>query len=233
VKASIREIASAFWHLLYPQICSGCGIDLPATDSLLCVKCLHALPATHFECYEGNLVEKRFYGRLAVQHASAQFYFTKGSLMARLVHLVKYKSERDLGIQLGSIMGDMLKRSARFHADMLVPLPLHPFRERRRGFNQAELLCHGISKHLQIPIAGKVVARPLHTDTQTHKGRVERWQNIEGKFMLIDPQAVEGKHVLLVDDVITTGATLEACGSVLLKAEGCTLSIACLCHSFS
>jgi ComF family protein len=166
-------------------------------------------------------------------HAAAHLYFTKASLVSHLVHQVKYNRQKELGIQLGCFMGDALKNSSRFHPDLLVPVPLFPDRERKRGYNQSLLLCEGISEHIRVPIQKNVISRALHTDTQTRKGRIERWKNIEGKFTIMSPELVRDKHVLLVDDVITTGATLESCGNELLKVEKLKLSIACLCHAFS
>jgi ComF family protein len=229
----LAEIKESVLHLLFPHICDGCGSDLLNKDSSLCLRCLDALPQTDFELHPGNPVEKRFYGRLPLANATAQYYFTKESLIQQLVHQVKYRNNHELGLQLGRLMGDALKKSERFNADVLIPLPLFPIKERKRGYNQSTLLCEGIAEHLHIPILQNVITRPQHTETQTKKGRIERWKNMEGKFVLANPAAIEGKHVLLVDDVITTGATLEACGSELLKADGIKLSLAALCYSYS
>ncbi len=197
------------------------------------MRCIEALPQTDFEFHPGNPVEKKFYGRLPLQHASAFCYFNKESLMQHLVHQFKYRNNRELGVQLGRLMGDALKRSDRFLVDALIPLPLFPGKERKRGFNQSLLLCQGIAKHLHVPVLNNVITRAQHTETQTKKGRIERWRNMEGKFVLNDADAIAGKHILLVDDVVTTGATLEACGSELLKAENTKLSVATLCYSYS
>lgn len=229
----LREIKDALLHFVFPHLCDGCGSDLLARDSSLCMKCMDALPRTYFEYFPGNPVEKRFYGRLPLANATAQYYFTKGSLISHLVHQVKYKRNRELCIQLGILMGDAIRTAERFNADLLIPVPLYPNRERKRGYNQAGLLCEGMATMINLPVADNVITRPIHTDTQTTKGRIERWKNIEGKFELKDPAAIAGKHILLVDDVITTGATLESCGAELLKAGSVELSIACLCHAFS
>lgn len=198
---------------------------------MLCLHCISSLPETHFEHYSNNPIERKFYGRIPVSAATAQYYFSRDSILQRLVHQLKYKSNKELGYLLGILIGASLKRSGRFKADALVPLPLFKSRERKRGYNQSHILCEGISRELQLPILKNIIIRPDHTETQTHKGRIERWKNIEGKFRLIDPVAITGKHILLVDDVVTTGATLESCGSELLKAENITLSLACLCYA--
>ena len=160
-------------------------------------------------------------------------YFGKNSLMAHLVHEVKYKKNKELGLQLGRMMGQSIYKSGRFPVDLLVPLPLFPDRQRKRGYNQSTLLCEGIKEYLNVPILDKIVQRPLQTETQTKKGRIERWKNMEGKFILKDKTSIQGKHILLIDDVITTGATLESCGATLLQAKDSIISIACLCHAFS
>ena len=225
----LREIKESFLHLLFPHVCTGCGSDLLNEESMLCMRCMDAMPETNFELHADNPVEKKFYGRLPLKAATAQFYFTKESLMQHLMHQFKYKGNKELGLQLGQIMGDQLQRSNRFHADVLIPLPLFPMKEKRRVYNQATVLCEGIAENMKIPVLDKVISRPQHTETQTKKGRLERWKNIEGKFQLINAEAINNKHVLLIDDVVTTGATLEACGNELLKAENVQLSIATLC----
>ena len=179
----------------------------------------------------GNPVEKTFWGRLPLQAATAHYYFTKQSLVQHILHQLKYKGNRELGWQLGRIMGIQLLQSGRFQADALVPLPLFPDRERKRGYNQSALLCEGIAEILRIPVWQDAVIRPLYTSTQTRKGRMERWKNMEGKFLLADAQRLRQHKILLVDDVITTGATLEACGAVILQAEGVELSVAALCYA--
>jgi ComF family protein len=225
-----KEIKESLLQLVFPHICDGCGSDLLNIESRLCIRCLSSLPETNFEQHAGNPVEKTFWGRLPLDKASAHLYFTKESLVQHLMHQVKYKGNKELGLQLGRIMGHALKASTRFNdIDVLVPLPLFPSKEKKRGYNQATVLCDGIAEILSIPVLNNVVTRPQHTETQTKKGRIERWKNIEGKFQLENPQKIASKHVLLVDDVITTGATLEACGNELLKAGSSKLSVATLC----
>jgi ComF family protein len=225
----LKEIKDSFLHFLYPKICSGCGSDLLNEETVLCMHCIADLPETKFEHHGGNPVEKLFRGRLQLAHATAQYYFTKESLMQRLMHLFKYKGNKELGIQLGRMMGNSLRESGRFNIDALIPLPLFPEKERRRGYNQATLLCEGIRESMHVPVLSHVVSRPQHTESQTRKGRIERWKNIEGKFELVDAASICNKHLLLIDDVITTGATLEACGAVLLSAGNVQLSLATLC----
>jgi ComF family protein len=183
--------------------------------------------------HANNPIEKIFWGRIAVSSATAQYYFTKESMMQHLMHQFKYKGNKEVGIYLGKLMGWAMAESNRFsNIDALIPLPLHKSKEHKRGYNQATVLCQGISSVLNKPVLKNVVLRPEQTETQTKKGRIQRWQNMEGKFQLNSLTAIEDKHVLLIDDVVTTGATLEACGREILKAKNVQLSIATLCFSF-
>jgi ComF family protein len=152
--------------------------------------------------------------------------------MQHLMHQLKYRGNKELGVYLGRLMGYALEATNRFrYVDALVPLPLFPSKERKRGYNQAAVLCEGMAEAMGKPVLKDVVVRTAHTETQTRKNRIERWLNMEGRFELAKPQAIEGKHVLLVDDVMTTGATLEACGAVLLQGQNVQLSVATLCFS--
>lgn len=226
----LKEIKDSFLHLLFPHVCTGCGNDILNQETVLCMRCVDAMPETNFELHPDNPVEKLFWGRLHLVSAAAQFYFNKESLMQHLMHQFKYKGNKELGLQLGKMMGEAILNSGRFNdIDALIPLPLFPVKEKRRGYNQATLLCEGMAAVMNIQVLDKVVIRPQHTETQTKKGRIERWKNMEGKFVLVNPQAIRNMHLLLVDDVITTGATLEACGNELLKAENARLSIATFC----
>ena len=229
----LKQIKDSLLHLAYPHLCQGCGSDILQHDHLLCLHCLSSLPETNYHLHGNNPIEKKFWGRMPVVHATAQYYFTKESMMQHLMHSFKYKGNKELGIYLGTLMGHAFTSSNRFNdIDALIPLPLHQSKEHRRGFNQAAVLCEGIALVWNKPILKNVVSKPDFTETQTKKNRMERWQNIEGKFELKNAKAIEGKHLLLVDDVITTGATLEACGQEILKAENLRLSVATLCFSF-
>jgi ComF family protein len=229
----LKHIKEALLHLAFPHVCEGCGTDNLQAEHLLCLRCLSSLPSTNFYMHPNNPIEKIFWGRMPVTSASSQYYFTKESMMQHLMHQFKYKGNKEVGIYLGRLMGWALQESNRFSfVDALIPLPLHKSREHKRSYNQAAILCEGISSVLNKPVLKNVVIRPEQTETQTKKGRIQRWQNMRGKFELTNPQAIEEKHVLLVDDVVTTGATLEACGQEILKAKNTQLSIATLCFSF-
>lgn len=228
----LTNIKESLFHLLFPHVCENCGTDVIEPDHFLCLKCHASLPKTEFHLYPNNPIEKIFWGRLPVTHATAQYYFTKNSMMQTLMHGLKYKGNKELGLYLGRLMGHALNSSNRFrYVDALIPLPLFPSKERKRGYNQATVLCEGIAEVLEKPVLKNIVIRTTHTDSQTKKSRVQRWQNMEGRFELVDANAIKDKHILLVDDVITTGATLEACGSELIEAKNVQLSIATLCFS--
>jgi ComF family protein len=216
-------------HLFYPHICTGCGTDILADDNLLCAKCFVNLPATLYAKYPNNPIEKIFFGRMPVAAAYAEFYFAKESLIQHLIHQLKYKGNKEIGVYLGEMMGRTLQKSSRFNGiDGLIPLPLYPDKERKRGYNQAAVICNGMSAVMNIPVYNNVLIRRMFTETQTKKHRTERWENVAESFAIKNEELVKGKHLLLVDDVVTTGATLEASGSHLLKIEGVKLSIAAL-----
>lgn len=182
--------------------------------------------------HAGNPVEKIFWGRLALTAAMSEFYFAKGTLIQTLIHEFKYKDNKDVGLYLGAMMGSSLLSNNRFtKIDALAPLPLFADKEFKRGYNQATILCNGMSEIMEIPVIINNVIRKRFTQTQTKKHRTERWENVEGSFEINNPAAIEGKHILLVDDVVTTGATLEACGAEILKVEGTMLSLATLAYA--
>jgi ComF family protein len=194
---------------------------------------MQQLPATGFFEHEHNPAEKMFYGRLPVQSAAAAYFFTKDSLIQKLIFELKYKNNKAAGIYLGKLTGHLLLSSPRFQPiDALIPVPLHPSKKRKRGYNQAELICQGMAAIIQKPILTQTVIRSHSTGTQTRQDRIHRWQNMENVFRVMDETAIAGKHILLVDDVITTGATLEACGREILQVTNTQLSIAAVAYTF-
>jgi ComF family protein len=226
---TLKNILHSSLHLLYPHTCDGCGSDLLSSKELLCGQCIVSLPNTFFADIADNLVEKIFTGRLNVKAAYSQLYFNKGALVQQLIHQLKYKGNKDIGIYLGKLMGQSLLHNERFgHIDYLVPLPLFAAKEHKRGYNQATVLCNGMAEVLNIPVSNGNVARRRFTQTQTRKQRTERWENVADSFIINNPAVLEGKHLLLVDDVVTTGATLDACGNMMLQVPAATLSIATL-----
>jgi ComF family protein len=229
---SAKNILNDFSHIFFPHICTGCGTDVLNYGSALCIRCIDQLPLTNFHLHANNPVEKYFWGRIPVTNATAFCHFTKESLIQHLLHELKYKGNKDIGKFLGRMMGHALRVSNRFNdIDALIPLPLFAAREKKRGYNQATVLCDGMAEIMKLPVLKDAAVRLSATETQTHKTRVERWQNMEGRFQLTNEVVISNKHILLVDDIVTTGATLEACGQELLKAENIRLSIATLAYT--
>lgn len=219
-------------HLFFPHNCLGCSTDVLDNDHLLCAKCFTSLPETGFINAASNPVEKTFYGRIKVENAGAAYYFTKDSIVQKLIFDLKYKGNEEAGLYLGKQLGKQILLSKRFEdVDVLVPLPLNEKRQFKRGYNQAELICKGIAEVWNKPINTKVVLRSVHTTTQTHETRMSRWQNMKDVFDVDDLQSLEGKHILLVDDVVTTGATLEACGAMLLNIKNVKLSVVTVAYT--
>lgn len=228
----LKSISSPLVHFLYPHICLGCGSDTIEDGNFICLECISELPHTNFALQANNAVEKLFWGRLPVEAAMSELYFSTPSVVQNLVHEFKYRGNKNIGLYFGKLMGKSLLNSNRFNnVDAIIPLPLFYKKEMKRGFNQSAVLCEGIGQVLNIPVVTKAVNRAAYTDSQTRKDRTDRWLNVEKSFAVIDKEIIKGKHVLLVDDVITTAATLEACGSQILKTEGTLLSIATLCIS--
>ncbi len=229
----LRDFKRALMHLAFPHVCTGCGSDCLEADIYLCLRCQLLLPETHFHLHADNSMEKAFWGRVPIVAATAQYYFSNKSLMQHLLHEFKYRKHVKLGFYLGQLMGYALLESGRFNSiDSIVPLPLHPKKQSRRGFNQAEILSNGIAGILEKPVLTEAVMRTTDVESQTRKSRIERWQNMDGIFKLKDDSLIKEQHVLLVDDVMTTGATLEACSGILLDSS-CTISMACLCYTSS
>lgn len=228
----LKNIFNSTLHLFYPHVCTGCGSDLLKEDNLLCLRCIHNLPHTGFEKLTNNPVEKFFWGRIPLTAAYSQFYFAKEFLVQHLIHQLKYKGDTQIGFYLGEMMGKTMLNTDRFgNIDALVPLPLYKDKEHKRGYNQATVICNGISSVTNIPVLNSAVIRRHATETQTRKHRTERWENVKESFAVAKVNELAGKHILLVDDVVTTGATLEACGSVILQTENVKLSIATLAYA--
>ncbi|HSB91742.1 MAG TPA: ComF family protein [Flavitalea sp.] len=228
----LRTAGSSITSLFFPLICPGCGNDLQSSDDQICISCFHRLPVTEFHRHTSNPVEKIFWGRVPIQSACSYLYFTSHSIVQHLMHELKYNGNREVGIFLGKQIGISFGETDRFNSiDAIIPLPLHPKREKQRGYNQAAAIAEGISGIIGVELMENVIIRNTETRTQTKKSRVERWENINGKFLVMDENRLKGKHVLLIDDVITTGATLEACAQELLVGTAGCVSIATLAYT--
>lgn len=220
---------NSFLELIFPTLCVTCGNRLVTQEKFLCIDCWLDLPVTNFHLYSGNKVEQLFWGRVKIEQATALFSFSKGSNYQHLIHFIKYKGMKELGFETGKRLGILLSESAGFSSvDYIVPVPLHPKKEKMRGYNQSEWIAKGISESMKIPVSLDNLRRNLHTSTQTRKNRFERWENVENIFEATRPEEFEGKHILLVDDVVTTGSTLESCAFQLLQINKVKVSIATL-----
>jgi ComF family protein len=198
-------------------------------ESLICTACFVLIPRTNYHLAEDNPVAQLFWGRCLIEKAAAFSYYNKGSRIRKLIHNMKYKGIREIGYELGRIYGLSLKASGFANdIDMIIPVPLHPMKKRVRGFNQSETISMGIADVTHLPVDIKSLARILVSATQTKRSRYERWTNVEGIFKVIDSESIIGKHVLIVDDVITTGSTIESCTNELLKVEGVKVSVVAL-----
>ena len=216
-----------FIYLLFPELCQGCGESLVTGEELICTDCRYHLPFTDFHLKPDNMVAQQFWGKINLEAAYALCYFTKGGKMQQLMHQFKYKGMHKIGNMLGNIAGEQMAQSPVFStADLIIPVPLHKSRLRKRGYNQSTSFAEGISDKLNIPVDNNNLVRLKSTETQTHRSRFERFENMRQVFAVENPGALINKHVLLVDDVVTTGSTLEACGAELLKIAGLKLSIA-------
>lgn len=234
IRNRIHQYTNDLIHLFYPHICIGCGSDVIERGQIICAECFSGLPVTDYFQYADNPVERLFAGRILVQHAGSAFYFTKQSMLQNMMHEIKYRSNIEAGLFIGKQAGTALQQSGRFSdVDVIVPMPLSNKRMRHRGYNQASVIAQGIAEVLQKPVEDHVAIRKMNTATQTGKDRTGRWQTMQHAFMVNDKEALIGKHVLLVDDIVTTGATLEACGEVIAAIAGVRLSIATAAHTIS
>jgi len=201
-------------------------------EKYICLKCLFDLPRTNFHSIHGNKVEQQLWGKVQIEHATSYFYFRKGSRYQKLIHYLKYKGLKELGEEVGKHFGFDLCESPDFsEIDVIIPVPLHPRKFRKRGYNQSEWIAKGLGFALNKPVDSNNLVRKVHTSTQTQKSRFDRWKNVEGIFEVQQPEMLHNKHVLLVDDVMTTGSTIEACSVALLKVSGLKISVATLAYA--
>jgi len=222
------EILEGFAGLFWPNVCACCFTGLKHGEDYICSHCMYELPLTNFHREHDNPVAQVFWGRAAVEHATAGYYFRKGNKVQKLVHQVKYRGQKEMGTVLGREMGKSLRDSIFNEVDLIAPVPLHPKKLRKRGYNQSEWIARGVAEMLDKPMDVQTVERLIFTATQTRKKRFDRWENVDSGFVLTAPDNFTGKHILLIDDVLTTGATLEACIHAVLSAPGAKASVATL-----
>ena len=226
------QLLKDFSSLVFPELCTCCEDLLVSGEKILCMNCLYQMPGTRFESMEDNPVTELFWGRSDVQNAIALFRYRRGSPYQKLIHSLKYQGRPEVGFELGRLLGIEISRRIPGKStdlfDLLVPIPLHRRKLRKRGYNQCFPICRGISLVTGIPASMDALERVSSSGSQTNKSRFLRWTNVEEGFRVRSPGAIQGKHILLVDDVVTTGSTLEACAVQVLKLEDVRVSVACL-----
>jgi ComF family protein len=227
---TVKDYLSDFVELVYPKVCLACTAKLMKGEELICTACDLDLPETGFYKNLQNPLFQRFWGRVDLQSAVALYYFTKGSSVQHLLHQLKYKGRGEAGILLGKNLGRELKKENSIvkDVDLILPVPLHWKKLRTRGYNQCDYIAQGISEATGIEWSDKILTREIENISQTKKSKFERWDNVSGIFKVADVKALTGKHVLLVDDVVTTGATAESCISTLLQVPDIKVSFAAI-----
>ncbi len=228
----LRESAEDVLCLFFPNLCAGCGRPLLRGESVICALCQFHLPKTYFHNDPDNPLSRAFWGRVMLESAASYVYFQKGGTIQHLLHQLKYKNRPDIAFQLGKWYGSELALADDFRdCDLVVPVPLHPAKQKRRGYNQSQLFAEGLSARMNARIETRSLYRKIDSKTQTRKARFDRWENVEHIFAVRDPGRLAGNHVLLVDDVVTTGATLEACAQALLLVPGVRISVATIAYA--
>ena len=213
--------------LFYPRVCGGCDSHLMKHEQNLCLSCIHGLPKTYFWDYDENPIEKLFWGKLEVSSACTFLHFEKENVVQHLMHRFKYQGKSEIGTELGRLFAATLKEKNWFtDLDLILPIPLHVSKEQRRGYNQSAFIATGMGEVFDVAVHNRGMTRIVASESQTRKSRFDRTENVERVFQVENPHYIKGKNVLLVDDVVTTGATLEAAGLEILKAGAKRLYIA-------
>ena len=215
-----------FFNLIFPRLCAACNNALLKNEKVICNSCQVSLPKTKFHLEKENQLNKIFWGRAEVEMVAAYYHFTKKSKVQNLLHQLKYSNNKKVGETIGELYGYDLKGADLFlGVELIIPVPLHPKKLKRRGYNQSEWFANGLSKSLKIEINTTSLFRKVDSQTQTKKSRYKRWENVGEIFGIKEEELIKNKSILLVDDVITTGATLEGCVKALLKCN-CKVYIA-------
>lgn len=226
MKLSLRPQLEELLQIVYPHLCIACGNALPYKQEFICVACLHSLPFTYNWKQHNNSMEMHLWGRLSFNRACSLFYFVKNSGVQNLLHELKYRNQKELGVFLGEMLAEKMQKNMNCNFDFIIPVPLHSEKEKQRGYNQAMLFAMGLAKVFKCKASTTFLLRKHATETQTKKNLFQRLDNVASVFELSNPQLLKDKNVLLVDDVLTTGATIEACATALNKIENLQLSIA-------
>ncbi len=214
-------------QLFFPILCPGCEHPLSTNEKVLCTQCRHDLPITNYHLYKRNPVEKIFYGRVKIESGTSLLSYKGDGIVKNLMHNMKYRGQETVGRLLGHLSGSFLEENSAFkEVDMVIPIPLHNSRLRTRGYNQVAPFGQVLAERLKTHYEDTVLKRKRATKRLAFQKRKDRWESLETAFYLRGVEKIHGKHILLVDDIVTTGATLEACSLELLKAPGVRISIA-------
>lgn len=230
---TITSFFNDFISLFYPRACMACGKNLMRYENCICTFCLYHLPRTNFHGEKENPVTKLFWGKINIEAAAACFYFYKKGKVQQLMHQLKYKGHKEIGSFIGRLYGKELLQIPAFNSvNYIIPVPLHPKKEKIRGYNQSEMFALGLSESMKVPVDTHSLIKSTSTETQTKKSRFSRWENVKEVFTLQNTERFKNKHILLVDDVITTGATIESCVIKLQQSEGIKISIASMAYAY-
>ncbi|MDR2971422.1 MAG: ComF family protein [Bacteroidales bacterium] len=220
---------NALLNFFYPRICISCGNVLLPQEQFFCLHCLYNFPETRYHEFDDSPLSQLFLGRVKVENVGAFLFYKKGNQTQKILHQLKYHGVKEVGEFLGNIYGTQLINREKWKTiEMILPIPLHKKKEKKRGYNQSEWIAKGLSAGMQIPYHTNLLLRTEFTETQTKKNRFHRWENVKEVFHLTDFNALANKHVLLCDDVLTTGATLEAAIQKLLAVPSVKVSVATL-----
>lgn len=219
----LRELTALF----FPDLCAACQQPLVRGEQTICTSCLAALPYTDYHIYPENPVEKLFWGRANLRKGMALFHFNKGNRVQNLMHELKYHGNSQVGLVIGRLLAAKLNESGRFsEITHVIPVPLHKKKQKMRGFNQSELIARGIGEVNGWKVDTESLVRIVNNPTQTRKSRFDRYKNVSGVFALENAERFYGAHVLLVDDVVTTGSTLESCIKTFENLKEISVSLA-------
>ena len=222
----IKDWLNSFLSLLFPHCCVVCGRPLAKGEECLCIMCNINLPRTNYHLWKDNPVERLFWGQIPLERATSFFFYRKGSDFRQILHQLKYGGKKEVGIIMGRYMAAELSDSGFFEGvDVIIPIPLHKKKQQIRGYNQSECIARGIAAVTGITVCVELGGRRMIKKTQTRKSVFERWENVDGIFELNHADSLTGKHILIVDDVLTTGATTIACASRLAEVEGTRTSV--------
>lgn len=227
MRKTITRACQDIVGLIYPNLCMACERKVPPRKQMVCVSCRVKLLPTNYHLNKENPFTERFWGRIPIEAGAAMFPFVQGGKTQHLIHQLKYNKKFSIGVELGKWYGHQLKKSPFFQKiDIIIPVPLHPEKEYKRGYNQADAIAIGLAETMQLPWSKKVLKRGVFSDSQTTKSRMARFENVMKAFYVNLANPIRHKHVLLVDDVLTTGATLEACATKLLAVDNTKVSLA-------